>query len=140
VKIIKRSIFFGVGAIAFIICIVWYNREKQFHLEQQNKISVYKCLDSLVGKIITAPCLDSLLKWSTTFNHEFYESQIIPPEDTSTLLAMRRFSFELRDKLNGMINIADPARFANCGTDIIQACQSQISNITDESKEFAKNQ
>jgi hypothetical protein len=137
-KTIKATIFSVVGVIAIIICITWAGKEKQFN-DLENKISAYNQLTGLVGKIISVSNADSLIKWSNIFNHDFYDKEIIPSEDSATLLAMRRFKFELNDKLSGTINILEPDRFEKTGRDIIKECQSQIAKITRGSEELAKN-
>jgi hypothetical protein len=137
-KTIKATIFSVVGITAIVICITWAGKEKQFS-EQENRVSAYNRLTALIGKIISVSNTDSLIKWSASFNHDFYDRETIPPEDSTTLLAMRRFKFELVDKLSGTINILEPGRFEKTGHDIIKECQNQIAKITRGSEELAKN-
>jgi hypothetical protein len=137
-KTIKATIFSVVGVTAIVICITWAGKEKQFN-DLENRVSAYNRLTTLIGKIISVANADSLLRWSYSFNHDFYDRETIPPEDSATLLAVRRFKFELNDKLSGMINILDPAKFEKAGHDIIKACQIQIAKINRGSEELAKN-
>jgi hypothetical protein len=137
-KTIKAAIFSAVGVTAIIICITWAGKEKQFN-DLENKVSAYNRLTTLIGKIISVSNADSLIEWSNSFNHDFYDRETIAPEDSTTLLAMRRFKFELNDKLNGAINILDPGKFEKSGHDIIKACQTQIAIITKGTEELAKN-
>ena len=137
-KAIKATIFSAMGVTAFVICVTWAGKEKQFS-EQQSRVSVYNRLTTLIGKIITVSNADSLLTWNKSFNSDFYDGKTIPPEDSATLLAMRRFRFELNDKLSGTTNILDSGRFEKTGQDIIKACQMQIAKMTKGSEELAKN-
>jgi hypothetical protein len=137
-KTIKATIFSVVGVTAIVISITWAGKEKQFS-DLENRVSAYNRLTTLIGKIISVSNADSLIKWSNSFNHDFYDRETIPQEDSATLLAMRRFNFELNDKLSGTINILDPDRFEKSGHDIIKECQTQIAKITRGSEELAKN-
>jgi hypothetical protein len=137
-KTIKATIFSVVGVTAIIICMTWAGKEKQFN-DLENRVSAYNRLTTLIGKILSVSNADSLIKWSNNFNHDFYDRETIPSEDSATLLAMRRFKFELNDKLSGTINILDPDRFEKTGHDIIKVCQTQIAKITRGSEELAKN-
>src|ERR1700691_5306551 len=138
-KIIKASIFSCMGIIVIIICIAWFSSEKQFTAFEQNKISTYGRLGTLIEKIISTSSQDSLIAWSNRFNRDFYDGETIPREDSATLLAMRRFRFELNDKLSGTINILEPTKFEKTGRDIIQACQVQVVKLNNGSSELAKN-
>lgn len=138
-KLTKPTIFSMIGIIGVIICITWFNKEKQFDVMEQSRISTYNRLSALIGKIIGVSNADSLQRWNNSFNHDFYDGETIPLDDSMTLLAMRRFKFELNDKLNGTINILDPNKFETIGHDLIQACRLQIFKMTKASKELAKN-
>ena len=137
-KIIKRAIFSVTVIISIVICITWLQRDKQFDVLEKTKLSTYSHLSSLIGKIIGGTNADSLANWNSAFNNDFYDGETIPTEDSITLIAMRRFKFELNDKLNGTTNILEPAKFEKTGQDIIQACQLQIAKIT-TTEELAKN-
>ncbi len=138
-KIIKITAFSVMGMIAISMCIAWFISERKFRLSEMNKRSTYSRLSNLTERIIGAYGTDSLANWDSAFSHEFYDVGTIPPEDSSTLLAMRRFKFELHDKLDGMINILDSAKLSEAGQDLIFACQLQIFRISKAPKEIAEN-
>src|SRR5580698_11303931 len=97
-EIIKTATFSAMGAMAISICIIWPNRETHFKEVEQNRLSAYNHMINLTNNIIGVYTADSLSTWADNFDREFYDGEIIPPEDSMTLMAMRRFKFELNDK------------------------------------------
>jgi hypothetical protein len=138
-KIIRMTALPFVVIIAIGAFVMWLNGKSQFSDLNQAKISTYSGLNSLVEKILSAPNTDSLISLSKTFNNDFYDGGKIPNEDSIILLAMKRFKFELNDKINGATNILDPKRFEKTGHDVMEACQSQIVKINKTPGELAKN-
>jgi hypothetical protein len=128
-KIIRTGIFSIAAVTAITILITWFGKERQFDILEQDRFSKYSGLSVLVGKIIGVSSSDSLANWAGAFNHNFYDAENIATEDSLLLLAMRRFKFELNDRLNGAVNILDPDRFEKTGQDIIEACQLQIAKM-----------
>lgn len=121
-----------VGAITAFI--TFYNNQKHPDPLKETRLSTYKNLSTLVGKMISTSNNDSLSNLADTFEQDFYNGEMILVEDTIVSLAMRRFKFELHDKLNGIENIENPNKFQNTGRDVIQACQDHILEMIKKSK------
>jgi hypothetical protein len=138
-KIIKITAFPFALLIVIGAFTIWLNDKSQNSDLHQARLSAYNGLSSLVEKILFAPNSDSLISLSKTFNHDFYDGEKIPNEDSLTLLTIRRFKFDLADKINGATNILDPNRFEKIGHDVMRACQSQIVKINKTPGELAKN-
>ena len=138
-KIIKITALPFAVIIVIGSFVIWLNDKSQISDLNQTKISAYSGLNSLVEKILSAPGTDSLISLSKTFNHDFYDGEKIPNGDSTILLAMKRFKFELNDKINGATNILDPKRFEKTAHDVMQACQSQIVKINKTPGELVKN-
>ncbi|HLX92746.1 MAG TPA: hypothetical protein VKR32_13745, partial [Puia sp.] len=136
-KLSTIAIFCGVAVLIVIICFAWFQREKRFDKLEQTRISVYRDLSRLVEKMISASNQDSLATWRVAFEQQYYDGRAVSDRDTSTQLAIRRFKYELDDRLNGTLNILDPSRFIKSGHDIIQSCELEMSKLSKGDKEIA---
>ncbi|HSZ86249.1 MAG TPA: hypothetical protein VK787_09475 [Puia sp.] len=138
-KIIKITALPFAVIIVIGAFVIWLTDKSQNSDLNQTRLSAYNGLSSLVEKILSAPNTDSLISLSKTFNHDFYEGEKIPNEDSLILLTMKRFKFDLADKINGSTNILDPKRFEKIGHDVVHACQLQIAKLNNIPKEQVKN-
>lgn len=57
-----------------------------------------------------------------------YSGKMILVEDTIVSLAMRKFKFELDDKLAGRENVLNPNKFQKTGMDVVKACRDALKN------------
>ena len=57
-----------------------------------------------------------------------YSGKMILVEDTIVSLAMRKFKFELDDKLARRENILNPNKFQKTGMDVVKACRNALKN------------
>jgi hypothetical protein len=119
--------------------VLWFGREGRAEGPKSTSISTFRDLSSLVGRIIKESNQDSLTGLARSFEQNYYEGQLIYPEDSVILLTMRRFKFELNDKLSGMTNILDSEKFQNVGRDLIAACQLQMTHLTKTPQQAGKN-
>jgi hypothetical protein len=129
---IFRAMLFIVPAIFVITTLIaWFSGRQNAGSSRTNEIAAYKKLDMLIAKLITTQNSDSLSSFTKVFNYELYQTETASDADSTISLAMRRFKFELNDKVNGIVNILDSGRFERTGRYIIWACANQISKLSE---------
>jgi len=119
-----------IAALSLIFTLIaWFNSRQNGNEFKAKEISAYKKLDLLVAKIITTTDPDSLVNYTKIFNRALFEAQTSSFQDSVISLSMRRFTFELNDKLHGIVNLLDSGRFERTGQSIIRTCAAHISSL-----------
>jgi len=134
---VERTIKIGTFIIAIVAAttalLTWFNNQKHSDSLKETRLTNYRSLSHLVGKMISKPNSDSLAGLAKTFTEDFYNGEMILVEDTTVSLAMKRFKLELDDKLNGVENILNPDKFEKSGRNVIEICKFHIIEMTEKS-------
>jgi hypothetical protein len=93
---------------------------------KDTRINTYRELSSLVGKIINTQDVDSLKGLSKLYG-EMHMGVMVLINDSLTSIAMKRFKYDLDDKIKGD-NILNSDKYKTTGIELIKYCKNNIKN------------
>ena len=91
---------------------------------KETRINNYKGIIDITGKIVNTQDNDSLTKLSNQFM-EIYWGYYMLVNDSMVIKEMKRFKFELEDKIKGNNNVFTD-KYKTIGKELIQSCQKRI--------------
>lgn len=113
---------FVISIVTLLIVILQYVNEPD--PLKETRISTYKDMIDITGKIINTQNNDSLTKLTNQFT-EIYWGYYMLVNDSLVAKVMKRFKFELEDKIKGKNNIYSD-KYKLIGEELIETCQKSI--------------
>ena len=120
---------FVIAAVGCLLAVLQFTKScgKTDPLAEERK-QIYIEVSQLVGKILATENRDTLNKLSDEFNVLYNGRMNMVEGQSAVSLSMRRFRYELDDKLNGVKNVLNQFKFKTEGLKLIRECQKQLNN------------
>lgn len=122
---------FIIALSGAVIGILQFTRRPKHDDLKEERINTYREASRIIGKLVNLEHPDSLKNNAQAF-YNLYSGNLILVQDTVVESSMKRFKFELDDKLNGIENTGQPFKFKQTGMQAIKDCQESIQRLSNQ--------